>query len=385
MALPLDGVVVVDFSQFLAGPFATLRLLDLGATVIKVENPEGGDLCRRLYLTDTLLDGGDSTLFHAINRGKQSIALNLKTKQGQADARALAAQADIVIQNFRPGVIERLGLGYDSVRKTNPKVVYGSVSGYGETGPWHGLPGQDLLAQARSGIMWLSGNNDAGPVPVGIPLGDILAGATLAHGVLAGLYQQATKAEGCHVQTSLLECLVDAQFEFLTTYLNSGQKKPERAAQGSAHVYLGAPYGVYDTADGQLALAMTPIEVLADTLNLPELNAFAPPEGATFVHREEIKSLVAQQLQTKSARDWEDVLAPQGVWCARILEWDEMLGSKTFKALDMVSTFTGGEGDAFFLRAPLRVDGTRASVKAYGPRLNANESTIRRTFQLDLR
>lgn len=380
MALPLEGVLVVDFSQFLAGPFATLRLQDLGATVIKVENPEGGDLCRRLYLTDTLLDHGDSTLFHAINRGKQSIALDLKTASGLADARALAAQAQVVIQNFRPGVIERLGLDYDAVRRINPNVVYGSVSGYGGDGPWRGLPGQDLLAQARSGIMWLSGNNDDGPVPIGIPLGDILAGATLAHGVLAGLYQQATKGIGSHVETSLLECLVDAQFEFLTTYLNSGQKKPARSAHGSAHVYLGAPYGVYETAKGQLALAMTPINTLAGTLDLPELRKFAPPDGSTFAHREKIKQLVAARLQTDTARAWEDLLAPQGVWCARILEWDEMLGSEAFKALDIVSAISGGQGDAFFLRAPLRLDGMRPEIEARGPLLNGHEAAIRQAY-----
>lgn len=383
MSLPLKNVLVVDFSQFLAGPFATLRLQDLGATVIKVENPRGGDLCRRLYLTDTLLDDGDSTLFHAINRGKQSIALDLKSPQGKADARTLAQQAHVVIQNFRPGVIDRLGLDYDSVKAFNPAVVYGSVSGYGDDGPWRGLPGQDLLAQARSGIMWLSGNRDAGPVPVGIPLGDILAGATLAHGVLAGLYQQATTGTGSHVQTSLLECLVDAQFELLTTYLNNGQKKPARAAHGSAHVYLGAPYGVYDTQDGQLALAMTPIDTLSDQLNLPALRAFAPPAGSTFAHRDEITSLVADRLKTDTARAWEARLAPKGVWCARILEWDELLGSGTFKALKMVSRLTGANGPETFLRAPLRLDGSRPSVASHGPRLNAHEPAIRQKFLAD--
>jgi CoA:oxalate CoA-transferase len=149
----LDGVLVLDLSQFLSGPFAALRLSDLGARVIKIERPDGGDLCRRLYLSDTEI-GGDSTLFHAINRGKESFAADFKNKDDLAAIHKLILGADVLIQNFRPGVIERLGLDYDSVKKINPGIVYASISGYGEDGPWKALPGQDLLAQARSGLMW---------------------------------------------------------------------------------------------------------------------------------------------------------------------------------------------------------------------------------------
>ena len=165
---PLEGVTVVDFSQFLAGPYAALRLLDLGARVIKVENPDRGDLCRHHYVSATRVEG-DSTLFHAINRGKESLTLDLKSADGQEAAQRLVAGADVVIQNFRPGVIDRLGLGYEAAQVLRPGLVYGSISGYGETGDWAGLPGQDLLAQARSGLMWLSGDRGQGPVPVGLP------------------------------------------------------------------------------------------------------------------------------------------------------------------------------------------------------------------------
>src|SRR5271166_2900957 len=152
----LEGLLVLDMSQFLSGPFAALRLGDLGARVIKIERPDGGDLCRRLYLTDTEI-GGDSTLFHAINRGKLGFAADLKKAADVATVKALITKADVVIQNFRPGVIERLGLDYLSAKAINPGIVYASVTGYGEDGPWAMLPGQDLLAQARAGVMWLNG------------------------------------------------------------------------------------------------------------------------------------------------------------------------------------------------------------------------------------
>ena len=164
----LEGITVLDMSQFLSGPFAALRLLDLGARVIKIERPDGGDLCRRLYLSDTEI-GGDSTLFHAINRGKESFAADFKNPVDIAAVKRLIEKADIVIQNFRPGVIERLGLDYEAARKINPGIVYASITGYGSQGPWVDRPGQDLLAQARSGIMWLNGDPAEGPVPLGLP------------------------------------------------------------------------------------------------------------------------------------------------------------------------------------------------------------------------
>ncbi|PLU82729.1 CoA transferase, partial [Sinorhizobium medicae] len=155
--LPLAGLVVVDMSQFLSGPYCSLRLMDLGARVIKIERPDGGDLSRRLYLSDTEI-GGDSTIFHAINRAKESLAIDLKNEDDLAALKRLLAKADVMIQNFRPGVIERLGLDYEAVRAINPRIVYASISGYGEEGPWVKRPGQDLLAQARSGVMWLNGD-----------------------------------------------------------------------------------------------------------------------------------------------------------------------------------------------------------------------------------
>ena len=155
MTKPLEGLTVLEFSQFLSGPYAGLRLADLGARVIKIERPEVGDLCRNLYISDTDLEG-DSTLFHAINRNKESFAANLKDAKDIELVKKLIEKADIITQNFRPGVIERIGLDYKNVKKINPKIVYGTISGYGSDGPWSSLPGQDLLAQSRTCLLYTS-------------------------------------------------------------------------------------------------------------------------------------------------------------------------------------------------------------------------------------
>ena len=222
---PLDGIIVLEFSQFLSGPVAGLRLADLGARVIKIERPGSGDLCRNLYISDTDLEG-DSTLFHAINRNKESFAANLKDTEDLNKIRKLIEKADIVTQNFRPGVIERIGFDYESVKKINPKIIYGSISGYGDKGPWRDFPGQDLLAQSRSGLVWLNGNGGEAPTPMGLAAADMLAGHYMVEGILAGLVKSLKTGIGCKVETSLLEALLDFQFEVLTTYLNDGNRKP---------------------------------------------------------------------------------------------------------------------------------------------------------------
>jgi len=380
--LPLNGITVVDMSQFLSGPYCSLRLLDLGARVIKVERPDGGDLSRRLYLSDTEI-GGDSTIFHAINRGKESIAIDLKDPADLATLRALLAQADVMIQNFRPGVIERLGLGYDEVRKINPRLVYGSITGYGTEGPWVKRPGQDLLAQARSGVMWLNGDESQGPVPFGLAVADMLAGAALCQGLLAGLVGRGVTGQGTHVETSLLEALVDLQFEVLTTHLNDGRRIPRRSDVRSAHAYLSAPYGVYPTADSFIAIAMTPIGRLADLLDLPALNPYRDDSASWFKKRDEIKTIIAARLATDTVAHWRAILEPADIWCAEVLDWPQLLDSDGFKVLNMLQTVTRDDDVTIeTTKSPLRIGGHRSDNRAAAPRIGEHSTTIRKDFNL---
>ncbi|MBF2759081.1 MAG: CoA transferase [Ectothiorhodospiraceae bacterium AqS1] len=380
MTAPLEGIRIVDFSQFLAGPYASLKLLDMGARVIKIENPENGDLCRHIYLSNTNING-DSTLFHAINRGKESIALDLKSPKGLAAARTLIIHADIVIQNFRPNVIDRLGLGYEELKAIKPDIIYGSISGYGDRGKWADLPGQDLLVQARSGIMWLGGNADQGPAPIGLPIADISAGANLAQGLLAALFRKERSGQGALVETSLLESLIDLQFEFLTTYLNNNQIPPERTQKGSAHGYLPAPYGVFETAQGHLALAMTPLDKLANLLNLQENPLFTADPQAGFTHRNEIHAALQTAFETKSADEWERLLIKHDIWCARILNWKEILQTEAGKALEMLLPPPKTTSAPLrHISAPIRLDGQRPPPSPKAPELDAHGPAICKEF-----
>lgn len=376
----LAGLTVVDMSQFLSGPYCSLRLLDLGARVIKIERPDGGDLSRRLYLSDTEV-GGDSTLFHAINRGKESLGIDLKDPEDLAFLRRLLGKADVLIQNFRPGVIERLGLDYAAVRAINPAIVYASISGYGEDGPWVMRPGQDLLAQARSGLMWLNGDEAQGPVPFGLAVADMLAGANACQGILAALVRRGISGAGAHIQTSLLESLIDFQFEVLTTHLNDGGRKPKRSDFRSAHAYLSAPYGVYPARDGYLAIAMTPLGRLQDLLGIEALAPYRDDSRAWFTARDAIKQIIAGRIATGTVDHWLSILEPADIWCSKVLEWPELLASDGFRILDMLQTVTREDAVSIgTTRCPVRVNGQRPLGQRAAPRVGEHTAEIRAEF-----
>ena len=378
---PLEGITVLEFSQFLSGPVAGLRLSDLGARVIKIERPKVGDLCRNLYISDTDLEG-DSTLFHAINRNKESFAANLKDPDDIKKLQKLISKADIITQNFRPGVIERIGLDYDSVKKINPKIVYGTISGYGDKGPWKDLPGQDLLAQSRSGLVWLNGNGGEAPTPMGLAAADMLAGHYLVEGILSSLVKCLKSGEGSYVETSLMEALLDFQFEVLTTYLNDGNRKPVRSSYNNAHAYLSAPYGIYKTADGFIAIAMTPVPQLGELLKLDSITSFTD-QKEWFTKRDEIKKMIGEWLIKKSTQYWLDILQPADIWCAEVLEWDKMMENDGFKVLDMLQRIKRFDGlDIETLRCPIRINGEVYKSKRAAPVVGQHTEQIIKEFSL---
>lgn len=382
MTLPLDGILIVDFSQFLSGPLCSLKLADLGARVIKIERPGVGDLCRTLYLSDTEI-GGTNSLFHAINRNKESFTADLRNEDDRAMLRDLVARADVVLQNFRPGVIERQGFGYDDARALNPGVVYGSISGYGEDGPWVDLPGQDLLAQARSGLLWLTGSAGDPPMPMGLAAADMMAGNALAQGVLAALVRKARTGQGGLVQTSLLEALLDFQFEVLTTHLNDGGRLPQRSAVNGAHAYLGAPYGVYQTADGWLALAMTPsLERLATLMGLSDLDPWFNDPRQAMLDRDAIKTIIAAGVRTNGTAQWLALLQPADIWCAEVLDWPDLMASDAFQRLKMVQHISGATASLDTLRGPLRIDGATLTSPRAAPDLGQDRAAIIQEFGL---
>ena len=378
---PLHGVLVLDFSQFLSGSLATLRLADMGARVIKIERPGTGDLGRSLYLSDTDVHG-ENTLFHAINRNKESYAADLKNSSDLDKLRELIARADVVVQNFRPGVMERLGFGYDKVLGINPRLVYGIVSGYGNAEAWRDRPGQDLLAQARSGIMWLSGDEGDPPTPMALAIADMLAGHNLCEGILACLVRRGVTGRGGLVETSLIEGLLDFQFEVLTTHLNDGRRLPRRSAVRNAHAYLAAPYGVYDTANGYLALAMTHLPTLGKLLDLPALREIAD-QAEGFRRRDEIKQIIAQRLKQHSTEQWLEILNAADIWCAEVLDWPKLCATEAFRQLAMVQTLGDASGiEVLTTRIPIRLDGDLLTSERLAPRVGQHTETIQQEFGL---
>ncbi|QDY71724.1 CaiB/BaiF CoA transferase family protein [Qingshengfaniella alkalisoli] len=379
---PLSGLTVIDLSQFLSGPYCSLRLSDLGARVIKVERPNVGDLSRHLYLSDTEI-GGDSTIFHAINRGKESIALDLKNTGDLSKLTQLLRQADVMIQNFRPGVATRLGLDYNRVQAINPALVYGSISGYGTQGPWVKRPGQDLLAQARSGAMWLNGDASQGPVPFGLAIGDMMAGVALSQGILAALVQRGISGKGRLVETSLLEALIDLQFEVLTTHLNDGKRAPKRSSFNNAHAYLAAPYGVYRAADGYLALAMTDLPRLLELLDVAGMEDVVADPANGFRKRDDIKRAIAARLETGSIAHWLAILEAEDIWCSEVLDWQTLLDGDGFKALDMLQRVTRDDGVSIeTTRTPILFDGIRPMGSKAAPLVGEHSDQIRQEFGL---
>ena len=413
MKRPLEGILVLEFAQYLAAPLAGLRLADLGARVIKVERPNGGDAGRQLTTKNLFVDG-DSIIFHAINRNKESFTANLKSPDDLAKVKRLIARADVMTHNFRPGVMEKIGLDYASVRALNPRLVYGVVTGYGEVGPWCDKPGQDLLAQAMSGLTHLTGSADSPPTPFGLAVGDILCGTHFAQGLLAALVRRGRTGQGALVEASLLESLLDVQFEVLTTHFNDGGQPPRRAQHRNAHAYLGAPYGIYRTQDGWLALAMGELSTLGkligcdalvgqasslssgasntqralgqscaqpDRLEACPTTSASPLAADAFQHRDEIKTILAAHLKTQTTARWLGLLEAADYWCADVFNYAKLMAHDGFKSLGMDQVVRRANGaQVRTLRCPVRIDGERLYSDVAAPTLGNATANIEREF-----
>jgi crotonobetainyl-CoA:carnitine CoA-transferase CaiB-like acyl-CoA transferase len=374
---PLEGLVVLEFAQYMAGPWAGLRLADMGAEVIKVERPRTGEAGRSLATKNMYVDG-DSLVFHTANRNKGSFAANLKDPDDLAAVRKLIAKADVMTHNFRPGVMDKIGLDYEAVKALNPRIIYATVTGYGTEGPWRDKPGQDLLAQSVSGLLHLTGKDGDPPIPFGLAVADGICGNHLAQGILAALVRRGKTGQGARVEVSLLESVLDLQFEGLTTYLNDGGRHPHRDAVTGGHPWQGAPYGIYATGDGYLALAMGVLADLADTLGLEALRDYDGPNDA-FVRGDEIRRQIAQHVEAETTQHWLDRLEPAGIWCAQVLRYDELREEPGYQALDMEQTVTrDGEFPVKTLRSPIWINGQRLFSPDAAPRVGRDNERIRR-------
>ena len=318
---PLSRVRVLDFTALVQGPLATQMLGDLGADVVKLERPEG-EWSRHWGI----LDGhthGQTDSFLAFNRNKRSVTVDLKDDATRTRILALAPEFDVVVENFRPGVMARLGLSYEEFAAVNPRIIYVSSSGYGQSGPYVTRPGQDMLIQALSGMLWLAGRADDPPTAAGIGISDQYTALHIVIGILAALEHRHHSGRGQRVELNLFSCTIAAQQQELTYYLNHGAIPP-RPQENHGSIWATAPFGIYPTADGYLAIAMTPCPIVGRALEMPELAAY-DTNALMLEHRQEIYQAIAERLRSGPTAAWIEALLAHDVWCAPVQSYDDLV------------------------------------------------------------
>jgi crotonobetainyl-CoA:carnitine CoA-transferase CaiB-like acyl-CoA transferase len=371
---PLAGLLVADFSRILAGPYATMLLADLGAEVIKVEGPRGDDT--RTWQPP--VHDGVATYYLGINRNKRSVVLDFGDDEDATLARELAARADIMIENFRPGGLARWGLDYDTVAAANPGVVYASISGFGTTEKGAALPGYDLIVQAISGLMSLTGDPDGPPYRAGISVFDVMAGLHAVIGILAALHHRHSSGVGQHVEVNLLASALSGLVNHSSAYV-AGGVVPYR--MGNSHPSL-FPYEPLPCADGDLIITAGndgQFRKLVEVLGVPEL-ADDPRFGRNqdrTAHRAELRPLLVERLQTRSKLDWFHDIIGAGVPCGPINTIDGGVAFAEEVGLDPVIELGPEEAPVRSVRNPITLSATPADYRRPPPGLGEHDAEIR--------
>ncbi|MEM1286726.1 MAG: CaiB/BaiF CoA-transferase family protein [Pseudomonadota bacterium] len=312
----LSHIKILDFSHLLQGPFATQLLADAGADVIKIERPGSGDMFRSLTFRNKWVGGSESPNFLAWNRNKRSLALNLKSPDAREVVMQLATDADVVVQNFRPGVMARLGYGYDDFKAVNPRIVYCSGSGYGEEGPYVNRPGQDMLVQGLTGIMAATGQADQPPTPVGAGFSDQIGAMNMVYGILTALLWRERSGKGQEVKINLLAGMLAHQNQEMVMAMNF-EEDFERPQSGIGHPGMDAPFGTYPTSDGWVTIAMSPFNTLVGVLGNDDLLVYDDPE-VLFSKRDEIWRALAAETKRFSTEQLIEHLLAADIWCGEV-------------------------------------------------------------------
>lgn len=373
VARPLEGIRIVSFTQFLLGPAAVQYLSDLGADVVKIEPPSGA--WERSWAGGESFRNGVSVFFMLANRNSRSITLDLKSKEGLEAARELIATADVLVENFRPGVMDSLGLGYDAVRQDNPRLVYASASGYGGSGPFRKLPGQDLLLQAVTGLASITGSAKEAPVPAGAAVVDQHGASLLAMGILAALLHRGRTGEGQHVEVNMVQAGLDLQTEPLTYHMNGGKVSPPEEKVGSQ--FHPGPYGIYPTQDGHVAISLSPVATVRQALDdAPELLPYEDPSIA-FAARDDIRRAMAALIAAYSTTDIVEKLRAGGVWCAPVNDLAAVLEDPIVTSLDPIMEIEHPDaGNIKLLRHPVTYSRIDTTLRRIPPRLGEHSQEI---------
>lgn len=378
VTLSLDGIRVLDLTQVMAGPFCTMQLGDMGADVIKVEPPRTGDLSRSMGGAPLRMTGSDNAPFFALNRNKRSITLDLKAPADRDRFLALARRADVVVENFRPGVTQRLGVDYATLSALNARLVYASISGFGQDGPYADRPGFDLIAQGMSGVMSVTGEAGGEPVKCGIPIADLAAGLYATTGILAALLARARTGRGQHIDTSLYDAALALSVWESTEYWATGVAPH---AMGAAH-RLNAPYQVFATGDGYLALAAITQQqwrqlcVVLDRAALATDERFAT-NAARMAHRAELASEIVTALAARTTDAWVEALLAAGVPAGPIHDYAQTLADPHTRARHMVLEMAHPvEGTVQSLGFPVKMSDTPLGIRRPPPLLGEHSAEI---------
>jgi crotonobetainyl-CoA:carnitine CoA-transferase CaiB-like acyl-CoA transferase len=371
---PLHGIRVIDLTRVLAGPFCSMSLGDMGAEVIKVEEPGKGDDTRGW----PPFANGESTYFMSVNRNKKSLTLNMKTPEGQAILRRLIAKADVVIENFRPGTMERLGFGYDALRKLNPRLIYCSISGFGESGPESSRPGYDLIVQGESGVMDLTGFPDGPPVKVGNSIGDLVAGMSAAQGVTLALLSRAKTGKGQKVEIGMLDVMASLLTYQAGLYWNAGGRPTRRGNQHPSIV----PYEVFQAQDAYMTLGVANNslwERMCRAIGREDLakDARFDSEAKRVTNRDALGPLLNSTFSTRPAAEWLTRLDKAGVPAGRIKTVAEVCESEHLRARGMFVRLAHPKAGAVTaMGVPIRLWDTPGAAQAPAPLLGQHTDEI---------
>lgn len=332
----LSGITVLDLTRVMSGPYSTLMLADMGARVIKVEHPRRGDDTRAW---GPPFVGGESAYFLSVNRNKESLTLDFKERDGRRILDALVDRADVLVENFRPGTLQRLGLDYASLAPRVPRLIYASISGYGHTGPLRGVAGYDAVTQAEGGLMSVTGDAAGPPFRLGLPIADLVSGLFAAQGILLALLERVTTGHGRHIDISMLDSVAALLTYQTTAHLATGDNPPR---MGNAHASI-VPYDTFDARDGQLILAVGNDDQwrrFCAAAGLPDLAAderFAT-NPQRVVHRHLLQPILARVMRTRGRSDWTERLRRAGVPCGAVRTVGEMLADPQLQAREMITT-----------------------------------------------
>ena len=374
MTAPLTGIRVIDATNVLAGPYCTYQLTLLGAEVIKIERPGSGDLARQLGADPARNRSNMGISFLAQNAGKSSVTLNLKDPRGQDILKQLVADADVFVENYRPGVLDRLGVGYDAFSAVNPQLIYCAISGFGQDGPWRDNPAYDQIVQGIAGVMSITGSAEATPLRVGYPLGDTIGGMTAAFAISAALN---AKPRGTFLDISMTEAVLSTMGWVVSNHLVGGITP---AAHGNENP-TSAPSGTFRTGDQPVNIAANKYDqwvILTDVLGCPDLRAL--PEYATRedrkANRDKLRARLEETLMQKPAAHWVEALNAKGVPCGPVLTVPQILQSEQVQGRALIADVEAQQETLRLTASPVRMDGARPCPDTPPPELGAHTRDV---------